>query len=330
MKIVFMGTPKFAVPILKSLALSRHELVAVIAQPDKAQGRKHLICETPVHALCKEMNLPYMAPTKLKDGAVAEHIKKLGAEIIVTAAYGRILPLEILQAPSKAAINIHASLLPKYRGSSPIQEALINQDEYTGISIIRMVEEMDAGNILKTVKYKIEEEDTTEILMEKLSNIAVTALLPLLDDIESGLIQEVVQTNEGLSFAPMIEKSRGAIKWEDNTSKSLYAMYRALHPWPGIYCNFNNKTVKLKKITQVKDFEALNKYENYLLNLQKSGLNKPKAGYILPLYKHRLLVKTCDSIIEILSLQVENQKEVSATQCAHNFINKYFEDAIIV
>lgn len=320
MRIVFMGTPLFALAPLSALHHSKHEIVAVFAQPDKPQGRKQIIQKGVVHQFCSDHDLPIFMPTKLKDGQVAEQIRKLQPDLLITAAYGRILPKEILDIPRLGCINLHGSLLPAYRGASPIQEALMRGDKVTGVSILRMVEAMDAGAVLCKAPYEIQEDDDVDSLMVKLSELGAEALLPLMDELESGTVQEEIQDEAQATYVGMITKERGLLDFEGLTASEVYALYQGTKPWPGIYAFLKEKRIKLLEISkkiQVED-EKLQLFEQEAL-----------PGQAFCYQKKRLFVKCKSGLIEILSLQLEGQKALEAKVCAHNYHSAFLSSAPI-
>lgn len=316
MKIVFMGTPLFALAPLEVLYRSKHQLVAVFAQPDKPQGRKQIVQKGLVHQFCVEHQLPIFMPTKLKDGTVAEQLRLLKPDLLITAAYGRILPKEILEIPKLGCINLHGSLLPAYRGASPIQEALIQGDKETGITILRMVEAMDAGAILAQKKYTITEEDDVESLMKKLSQLGAEMLLPLLEQLESGSVVEHEQNEIEATYVGMITKERGQLDFSSMSSEQAYALYQGTKPWPGVYAFYKEKRIKLLELKKVSSLE-----EKALIDFEQSA----QPGAVLCYQKKRLFVKFKTGLLEILSLQLEGQKKFEAKVVAHNYQGAFFQ-----
>lgn len=312
MKIVFMGTPLFALAPLETLYHSKHEIVAVFSQPAKPQGRKQEIHKGVVQQFCEEKGLPLFMPYKLKDGTVEAQLKALAPDLLVTAAYGRILPKALLDIPRLGCINIHGSLLPAYRGASPIQEALIRGDKVTGVTILRMVEAMDAGAMLAKASYEIQEDDDVDSLMKKLSSLGAELLLPLLEKMEKGEQKEIVQDESQASYVGMISKERGELSFEHQTASEIYSLYQGTKPWPGIYTFYKGKRLKFLKIKKV----ALE--EQSLAPLQ-SFEKEAVTGELFCYQKQRLFVKAKEGILEILSLQIEGQKALESHVCAHNF-----------
>lgn len=322
MKIVFMGTPDFALAPLEALASSKHELVWVISQPDKPQGRKQILLPTPVHHLADTLGLPFSSPIKLKDGTVAQKIKDLACDVLVTAAYGRILPPAILEAPRLACINLHGSLLPKYRGASPVQAALLNGDAYTGITIIRMVEEMDAGAILAQEKIKIEEEDDIPSLMKKISEAGARLLLPLLDQLEQGTQEETPQDASQATFVSFLTKDTGKISWKKYHKNKIFSLYQGTKPWPSCFSYFQGKRCKLLQISKCSEEE-----EREILSVFSHEKADLFPGRLLSHNKkvYVLVKKESDEnlgLLEILSWQLEGGKAMEAKAFAHNLREK--------
>lgn len=312
MKIVFMGTPLFALAPLETLYHSEHEIVAVFSQPAKPQGRKQEIQKGAVQQFCEEKALPLFMPYKLKDGTVEAQLKALAPDLLVTAAYGRILPKALLDIPRLGCINLHGSLLPAYRGASPIQEALIRGDKVTGVTILRMVEAMDAGAMLARASYEIQEEDDVASLMKKLSSLGAELLLPLLEKMEKGEQEEQVQDESQATYVGMITKERGELSFENQTSEEIYALYQGTKPWPGIYTFYKGKRLKLLKIKKVSE-------EEQKMEVLQCFEKESAPGALLCYQKQRLFVKAKAGLLEILSLQMEGQKALESKVCAHNF-----------
>ncbi|MBR4242003.1 MAG: methionyl-tRNA formyltransferase, partial [Eubacterium sp.] len=246
MKIVFMGTPDFAVPCLEKLNKSNNEVVGVFSQPDKPVGRKQILTPPPVKAYAIENGIPVFQPEKLKDGKALEIIRKLSPDIIVVVAYGRILPKEILTAAKYGCINVHASLLPKYRGAAPIQWAVINGEEKTGVCVMQMDEGLDTGDILLVRECSIGENETSAELFDKLSLIGADALLETLSLIESGNIKPIKQPEGDFGYAKMITKELCPIDW-NKSAREVHNLIRGLQTWPVATTVINSKTVKIHK-----------------------------------------------------------------------------------
>ena len=244
-KIVFMGTPNFAVPILKSLYQNGYSLSTVYTQPPKKSNRGQKINKSPVQKISEVLNLELRMPKTLKNNKEEfEYLKKLNADIAIVVAYGQIIPDDILSLTKKGFINIHASLLPKWRGAAPIQRAIMNLDKETGISIMKINKELDSGPICNTYKLSISKEDNTETILEKLSSLASEKILDNIDDIldEKALFKE--QNYNEATYANKILKSEGKIDWK-SSAESIIGKINGLYPNPGAWFIFNSERYKV-------------------------------------------------------------------------------------
>ena len=246
MKIVFMGTPDYAAVTLKKLIASDHEIAAVFAQPDKPVGRKQILTPPPVKVVAEENNIPVYQPATLRDGEALEILKLLAPEIIVVVAYGKILPKEILQLPKYGCVNGHASLLPKYRGASPIQWCIVCGEEKTGVTVMQMDIGMDTGDILTQCEVEIGEKETAEELFERLSVITAELLVNTLADLEKGNITPQKQDEEKASYAPIIKKEMAELDFS-KSAKELYNAVRGYYSWPCAYFFLGGKRIKVIK-----------------------------------------------------------------------------------
>lgn len=240
----FMGTPDFAVPCLQALVDAGYPVVGVYTQPDKPVGRKQVLTPPPVKVLAESLGLPVFQPKKMRDGSVAAQMQDLGVELIVVVAYGRILPAAILDVPAYKAINVHGSLLPKYRGAAPIQWAIANQERETGVTIMIMEEGLDTGPMLRKGSLPIAADDTSETLFPKLSRLGADLLVATLPDWIAGAITPEVQDDSQHTLAPIIEKTQGLVDWTLSAA-AIDARRRAFTPWPGVHTFFREQTLKL-------------------------------------------------------------------------------------
>ncbi|MGZ9413292.1 methionyl-tRNA formyltransferase [Mycoplasma sp. 480] len=242
MKIVLAGTPEFAVPIFEEI-INNFEVVAIISQPDKPSNRGYKILPTPVKILANQYNIKLFQPTKISE--ITEELKKIDFDILVTAAFGQWIPTSVLSIPKIAAINIHGSLLPKYRGAAPIQHALLNGDKETGVTLMYMVKEMDAGDMLAKAKLDIKEEDTSKDLFHKLSLLAKNNIVQWLNKLSKNELKSEKQDDNLVVFSPKIEKEFAQIFLSDDYIQA-YRKIKALNDNPGaFYINEQNKRVKL-------------------------------------------------------------------------------------
>ena len=242
--IIFLGTPKFAVPILKALSENSYEIKAVVTQPDKKVGRKQKVTETPVKLLAKKLNLPVFQPEHLGKSADLATLIKMHADLIITAAYGQFLPSKFLQSARIAAVNVHGSLLPKYRGGAPIQYALINGDKQTGVTIMEMVKQMDAGGIYSQQAIDIQKEDNAGTLFEKLSLLGRDLLIQTLPQIIANPQKKIAQDQNKVVFSPNISKKQEQIKL-NMTATEANNLIRGLNPDPGAYLLIAGKRFKI-------------------------------------------------------------------------------------
>ena len=234
LRVAFFGTPAFAVPTLEHLVNSRHPVVGVITQPDKPRGRGQRVTDGPVKALAVALRLPVLQPDRLARDQFEAAFVALGADIGVVAAYGKILPDWLLAAPRLGLVNVHASLLPKYRGASPVHRAVINGDAETGVTIMRVVKELDAGPMLARVVVPIGPDDTTTTVESMLAIRGAEALIDTLDALEAGTAREQPQDASRATYAPKLAKSEGVIDWSWPAAR-LHNVIRGLWPWPHAY-----------------------------------------------------------------------------------------------
>ena len=246
MKIVFMGTPDYAAVTLKKLIASDHEIAAVFAQPDKPVGRKQILTPPPVKVVAEENNIPVYQPKTLRDGEALEILKGINPDIIVVVAYGKILPEKILNLPKYGCVNGHASLLPKYRGASPIQWCSVCGEEKTGVTVMQMDIGMDTGDILTQCEVEIGEKETAEELFERLSVITAELLVNTLADLEKGNITPQKQDEEKASYAPIIKKEMAELDFS-KSAKELYNAVRGYYSWPCAYFFLGGKRIKVIK-----------------------------------------------------------------------------------
>ncbi len=244
MRIVFMGTPQFAVPCLRSLIESTHEVIALVCQPDKKIGRKQILTSPPTKILANEHSIQVLQPFSAKDSTFLEQISELSPDLLVTCAYGKILPESILQIPLKGCINVHASLLPKLRGAAPIQWAIINGDKETGITTMLTDAGMDTGPMLLSEKIQISEDMTSEQTHDKLMILGPEVLERTLGELEKNQLNPIPQNNELATYAPILKKEDGLINWS-KSAKEISCFIRGMNPWPGAYSYFNSKVLRI-------------------------------------------------------------------------------------
>lgn len=303
MKIVFMGTPDFAKDSLEAIYNAGHEIIGVVTNPDRPKGRGMKMIPSPVKEFALEKELNIYQPEKVKNNIeFIDKIKKLSPDVICVVAYGKILPKEILEIPKKGCINVHGSLLPKYRGAAPIQWAVLNGDKTTGITTMYMDEGMDTGDMILKEEVAIGEDETTGELWDRLSKIGGKLLVETLNKIEQGTAPREKQ-GEDYTMAPMLDKSIAKIDWDNQTAEQIKNLVRGLNPIMGAYTYLNEKKIKFWKVDIAKNDEIM--IEG--LEILRNGtviVSNPKDG---------LYIKTKNGIIKILEIQGENAKRM-ATQ----------------
>ena len=275
MRIVFMGTPDFASASLKKLIDEKFDVVGVFTQPDKPKGRGMELCASPVKELALENGLPVFQPVKMRDGTALAQIKALEPDILVVVAYGRILPDDILAVPKYGAINVHGSLLPKYRGAAPIQWAVLNGDKVTGVTTMYLASEMDTGDIIYTAETEIGEYETSGELFDRLKDMGAELLVKTLRDIDAGTAPRTPQDHSKASYVTMLVKSICPIDWNKTPREVLKHIY-GLQPWPVATMELEGKTVRVfaAKYTDGKT----EKTPGAVVSTDKGGLEIACAG----------------------------------------------------
>ncbi|MGB9826688.1 MAG: methionyl-tRNA formyltransferase, partial [Desulfofundulus sp.] len=244
MRVVFMGTPDFAVPALRALVGSRYPVVGVVTRPDRPRGRGRKIQPSPVKQVALHMGLPVLQPVRVRDAAFVEQLKQLEPEVIVVAAFGQILPPSILYLPPRGCINIHASLLPRYRGAAPIHRAIMNGERETGVTIMLMDEGLDTGDILLQQPVAIGEADNAGVLHDRLAQLGAELLLQTLNLLEKGLLHAQPQEDSLATYAPPLTLQDEIIDWE-RPARDLYNQIRGLDPWPGARTWWGERVFKI-------------------------------------------------------------------------------------
>ena len=296
MKILFMGTPDFARESLESLYNAGYEICGVVCPQDRPKGRGMKMIACPVKEFALEKNLQLFQPDKLKE--IKEKIVELNPDMIVVVSYGKILPKSILDIPKFGCINVHPSLLPKYRGSAPIQWAILNGDKKTGVTIMQMDEHMDSGDIIIQKEVEINENETTGELWSRLSTLSSKLLVEAVKSVFDGTAKYTKQS-ENFTIAPMILKEMAKIDWEKFSSLQIKNLVRGLNPIMGAYCFFENKKIKFWKVDVVKDNETSNTVPGTII------MSDCKKG---------LYIKTKDGVISVLEIQEENARKMSINE----------------
>lgn len=244
MRIVFMGTPDFAAAILQRLIDTGRNVVGVFSQPDKPVGRKQIITPTATKVVAMEHNIPVFQPAKLRDGEALKIMQELKPDLTVVAAYGKILPKDILDVSPLGNVNVHGSLLPKYRGSAPIQWSVINGDEVTGITTMFMAEGMDTGDMIMKFELPIGEDETTGELFDRMAELGAESIEKTLELFDKGEVKAEPQNEEEATYAPMLKKEMGEIDFS-KTAEEIHNLARGLNPWPMAYTFLDGKSIKI-------------------------------------------------------------------------------------
>jgi len=293
MKVVFMGTPDFAVGALESIISAGHEVTAVVTQPDKAKGRSGQMQAPPVKECALKHGIEVFQPVKIKTPEAVQELKKYEADIFVVAAFGQILSKEILEMPRFGCVNIHASLLPKYRGAAPIQWAVIDGEEETGVTIQQMNEGVDTGDILSQEVVKLDAKETGASLFDKLAICGAQLIVKTLEAIEKEEVTPVKQDDSKSTHAKMLDKSLGKIDWSKD-AVSIERLVRGLNSWPSAYTYFNKKSVKLWNCDVI----------------DESSINNEEYGTIICVEKDYFDVACGKGILRVRELQLEGKKRM--------------------
>jgi methionyl-tRNA formyltransferase len=296
MKIVFMGTPDFAVGALEAIINAGYEVTVVVTQPDKPKGRSGQMQFPPVKECAVKYDIPVLQPAKIKTEEAVWELKKFEADIFVVAAFGQILSKEILDMPRLGCVNIHASLLPKYRGAAPINWCIIDGEEKTGVTIMQMNEGLDTGDILNVKEVPIDRKETAETLFDKLSKAGAELIVETLPKLERGEVTPIKQDDAKSSYAKIMHKSLGKIDWT-KSAVSIERLVRGLNSWPSAYTYFNGKTVKL-----------------WNCDVVDKACGDDKAGTIVDVGRDYFDVACGDdegrSVLRVLELQLEGKKRM--------------------
>ena len=289
-KIIFMGTPDFAVPILKSLYESNHKILEIFTQPPKKKNRGQKVQNSPTHDFANKLNLQVRHPSSLEGNEELDHIKKLKPDIVIVVAYGKILPATLLNLDKVIFINVHASLLPRWRGAAPIQRSIMNMDNETGISIMKIVSKLDAGPVIMQSKIKITPETNYEKLSIRMSNLGAKLILNTLELIENNKADFIDQNESEATYAWKIKKSESKINWNEN-AKGIVAKINALYPSPGCWFDFLGSRIKIIKAKEI--------------------IDKGEPGVILD---NQFTIACSKNAIQILELKKEGKKKMTAKE----------------
>ncbi len=306
MRAVFMGTPEIAATVLKSVLESRHEVIAVVTQTDKPKGRGHEMAFPPVKEVAIEAGIPVLQPQRARDEEFIAELKSLNPDIILVVAYGKILPKAILDMPKFGCINVHASLLPKYRGASPIQWAVLNGDEKSGVTIMHMAEGVDTGDIIMTDEVVLAEDETAGTLHDKLAEIGGPLLLKAMDALETGRAPRISQNEEEATHVKMFDKTMGNLDFSQ-PAVQLERWIRGLNPWPTAYTKLDGKMLKLWKASVVSAEELA------------KDVKMQQPGTIISVEKDCFGILTGDGVLQVKELQLEGKRKMTAEEFLRGF-----------
>ena len=291
MRVVFMGTPDFAVGTLEAILAAGHEVVGVFTQPDKPKGRGKNMQFPPVKETALAHGMPVYQPEKIREASFVDTLRKMEPEVIVVVAFGQILTKEILDMPKYGCINVHASLLPKYRGSAPIQWAVINGEKESGVTTMLMNEGIDTGDMLKKAVVPLDEKETGGSLFDKLADEGAKLLVETLKDLEQGTITRTPQQEEEATHVKMLDKKMGLIDFS-KSAVEIERLIRGLNPWPSAYTGYKGKTLKI--------------WDADVVDKEMDG----EVGQVVEVSKHELFIKTGKGLLSLQEVQLEGKKRM--------------------
>jgi methionyl-tRNA formyltransferase len=294
-RIIFFGTPIFAISSLKSLLRGPDDVVTVVTQPDRERGRGRKVIPSPVKEVCLQHRLTLLQPEKAKDEAFQEKIKNLQPQLFAVVAYGQILPKSLLQIPEYGAVNVHASLLPKYRGAAPIPWAILKGEKVTGVTTMMMDEGMDTGDILLQTEIPMGEEETSETLHDRLALLGARLLLETVSGMKAGSVHPIPQDHSKATYAPSLKKEDGRINWSKE-AKEINRQVRALNPWPGAFTEWNGQLLKI--------------YRGELREKSSTG----KTGVVAWVGSDFIEVETGKDFFLIQEVQLEGKRRMSVRE----------------
>ena len=301
-----MGTPDFSVPVLTAMKEAGHDMLAAVTQPDKPKGRGKEMQMTPVKAKALELGIPVLQPKRVRDPEFVEQLRELKPDVMVVVAFGQILTKEVLEVPKYGCINVHASLLPMYRGAAPIQYVILNGEKETGVTTMFMDEGLDTGDMLLKTVVPITANETGGTLHDKLSAAGAELLIRTLEQMEAGTLQRIPQTGE-TCYVGTLKKSMGEIDWS-RPAEELERQVRGLNPWPSAYTFLNGKTLKIWK-AEVLHTEAVSSQE---AEEQEALADRKSCGSVIVISRDSIQVQTGDGILAIRELQLEGKKRMTA------------------
>lgn len=298
MNIIFAGTPEFSAVALKTLLDSEHQVIAVYTQPDRPAGRGRKLTASPVKALALEHDIPVYQPISLKEQAAQQELQALNADVMVVVAYGLILPEAVLQAPGYGCLNIHASILPRWRGAAPIQRAILAGDSQSGVTIMQMDKGLDTGDMLTIKTCDITSEDTGSSLHDKLAGLGAVALLQTLEDIEAGRLEPQPQDDSQATYAHKLDKQEARIDWQQEDAAAIVRKIQAFNSWPVAYTDYNGKSLRL--------------WQAQLLPLDALADKNTGSSYgtVVSESAEGIDIIARDGIVRVLELQMPGKKRI--------------------
>ena len=301
-----MGTPDFSVPVLTAMKEAGHDMLAAVTQPDKPKGRGKEMQMTPVKAKALELGIPVLQPKRVRDPEFVEQLRELKPDVMVVVAFGQILTKEVLEVPKYGCINVHASLLPMYRGAAPIQYVILNGEKETGVTTMFMDEGLDTGDMLLKTVVPITADETGGTLHDKLSAAGAELLIRTLEQMEAGTLQRIPQTGE-TCYVGTLKKSMGEMDWS-RPAEELERQVRGLNPWPSAYTFLNGKTLKIWK-AEVLHTEAVS---SQAAEEPEALADRKSCGSVIVISRDSIQVQTGDGILAIRELQLEGKKRMTA------------------
>jgi len=310
-RIVFLGTPEFAATVLDSLYKAGYDVAACVTQPDKPVGRHMTLTAPPAKIMAMSYGIPVSQPSSLRTEEFLEQMKAWAPDLIITAAYGKILPGTVLDVPAFGCLNVHASLLPRYRGAAPVQWAILNGDKVAGITIMKMDAGMDTGDILSRRECSIDPDETTGMLMDRLAVIGAELLLETISPYLAGTIKPVQQDNSLATLSPPIRKEQGLIDWT-RSPEAIHNQIRALSGWPGAFTLLKGERFKIYE-------SNLPANQENLLSVFEQDYDKPLPGTIIRATKSGIYVACGSGCIALTNVQPQSCRRMHSHECSHNY-----------
>ena len=292
MRMIFMGTPDFAVPCLREMILQKHDIAAVVTQPDRAKGRGNKLAAPPVKILAEESGIPVYQPDKIKTGEFTQILKDLKPDVIIVVAFGQILSQEILDIPILGCINVHASLLPKYRGAAPINWCIINGEKTTGVTTMYMDKGLDTGDMIIKKEIEIGENETAGELHDRLMELGASALSVTMTLLCTGAVRRIPQNNGEASYAPIMTKSLGRIDWS-KSAHEIRNLIRGTYPWPGAFSSYKGRIFKILSAAAIEE-----------------NNNNENIGSVSRVNRDSIVISCGAGSLRIEELQFENEKRM--------------------